>query len=1046
MNKNVYILQGIVLILVLIFSVIFLINRRSDDNPEAYQTVSNDANSEIVPTPEKKDTVKKISVSEEKKEDESSSELNQINLNIISKDKKFVKNALAELFLEYKILLPVEYSPVISSRTSENGQISMGTDLQGNYVLRVSSEGHSTSLNKIRLADKQSVITKKIILQPGYKISGVLRNKKGDVIRNALIGPLFPEAELVLASIIWPCFTRTDKNGSFYFNGLKESSYTLQVAVKGYKAAFLNQLDAPFEDLEITLESGGTEAGGICSGSREGNAISGVSLILVGGNISLHVISAKDGTFIFSNLSAGKYYIEPVMSDEIIGKPLIFDCDGINPVTDLVLKVNQGIIVEGKLIDSHKKASVPGIKLVLGETRDKKEVFSDEEGKFLFQNLKLGKRIEIRIDSPGYYFQPEGGDRSKVYTVEGYMPDEDISALRITLDREFTVKGFVQNLPEEKFSEYRILVMRDESGGEGKPIWSGIDASGEFSSRIYGTGEYYAVLKDEKGKTSSRPHSFQLSITGDSPYIEIALSEPEILKGIILDHKGNALKDARITADGVLGRMETQSSENGEFSFKIFDNLLNLQVKSDAYSQLLEKAVTLPQDKELILQFSVGKILSGTVLSHDDEAVENAEIKYTSLNSVKGIVAVNTIRSGKEGRFRITDVNADSLDLLSCSYKGKLNGKTLGTFTVKDLSLPREDYIIKLQDSVSLNLSIQDETGEAWSGNLTLDVMFSENENKGYKTEHSIYKKISNGRLLLDSLNPGIYQIKAKTADGKSGNTGKLNLSAFRDSNEAIIILRKMESLYGYVYDSSNNPLENVNVSCSIQESSLPVLSTSSDNEGYFNITGLSDGSITLVFSCTAYQEKTRAILITDGSPDVILPLKISLEAASGIISGMILDKENIPVEDVMVSLRKRGAAGEGSSSYQGCTTGREGKFLFENLDTGNYFISASKEHSFSKKEFTLEKDGENEIILILKKMIHVIGTLKTSQTHLLDQPVILLNTDIQKSYIARISKDRKFECWAPPGNYRLLIGESEVSSELVIADDAEEYFLDLSF
>ncbi len=138
-----------------------------------------------------------------------------------------------------------------------------------------------------------------------------------------------------------------------------------------------------------------------------GDGIPGVTVtaILIGGNFSRETVTDNEGYYVFKNMPVGNYRIRTGGSGFR------------EKIREIVLRVNQAISfdfilgsdvagttsrLEGIITDKDEKI-IPNarIKLINKKTKSIKEVSTDEEGKYVIDELDAGK-YEIEVEIEGY--------------------------------------------------------------------------------------------------------------------------------------------------------------------------------------------------------------------------------------------------------------------------------------------------------------------------------------------------------------------------------------------------------------------------------------------------------------------------------------------------------------------------------------------------------------------------------------------------------------------------------------------------------------------
>lgn len=1043
----------VILSLVCVAVVLLLYSLRLPRSPEQ----SMPSQPEVI-TPEKTTETKKQqkeSLSEssyssaEKKE---SPQTAGILIKAVTTDGQSIEGASVKVYRNFSILLPIPPTPIAQTTTNKTGEAKLSTDLIGEFILRVSKPGFARSFKRISIPDSHSRITTKVILRPESIVTGTLLVAGKKVLGGKLVGPLLPEPIPEHDEITFPEFTRTNEQGEFIFNGLSDQKYNLQVYVPGYIPAFIEGITPPQKNLKIVLQPGGAKVDGIVVGSRDGRPKPNIGLLLVGNNILRYTTSLEKGVFEFANLSAGDYYVEPILRDKRIGKPVTFRSDGKSPIEYLVVKINQGISITGKVVSAIDQRPLSEISLEIKEGNQSITVFSDARGEFHFSNIYPEGQVKIHIVTPDYYIKREGAVWNREFIIDEYMPEEDIKDVVLPLDKKYIIRGKVENLEPEEIGNYRVRILNIDTDTPAPLPAIKLNKDASFSISHIGSGKFIAGLIRKDGKLAGATVEFSLSPDQPEPFIKLSRGEPVVVAGRVLDDRGEPLEQCKVVVTGTFSTEHPRPDKNGTFKFETYEKKLTIQVSSPLYSERLEKEIFIPLTEELVFQFTCGNLLSGYVVTSDDEKVPRAKITYQWREKLTGAPKKNSIFSDMEGRFRITDVHSDIIDRLVCEGIGRKEGtgQNLGSIELENVTLPQEEFRIVLPYTLDFSITVLDENGTPYHGELTLLTKCLNTRGNSFEIIKREPKIADNGKVLMTAVNPGTYVYTVKTLDGRSGSSEKVVVTEEASPENVIIHLSQTGVINGYVYDSgSNAPIKDVRVVFELPESDMPQaerVATSTDPDGFFEIKGLADGSVNIHFTKTGYSTFSKTVSLEAGIPDVDLPLKIYLEPAKSALRGRVLNTQQEPVPSVAISVRRTDIQDEMLLDVRHTTSDNEGNFAIENLSEGEYLLIADKENLFFTDTLTLQPSETKEITITLQSKITVTGRLTTADKRLLEQPIIFLNKMTKKTYLAPLNKDGEFSILLPPGEYTLSVGETELGAEVSVPSDTEVFELDLSF
>lgn len=1009
------------------------------------------------PVEQKQDLPQQVSQTELKTEQPSQPSIEQsqtqsssskIILQTLNSSNQPIGGCLVELYNNFDILIPKFMQSLQSMYTDNSGKCELSVREHGTYIIKVSKDQFSLFLRKVNIKTNYEQINIAALMTEGKSVKGKVQNKKGEALKNVSIGPLLLLSGGEEPQIIFPEFTKTDENGNFIFNALKEQPYKIQIAVQGYQI-YVAKTEPPFADLNITLTEGGSKAKGIVAGAKDGLPQKDIGLLLIGNEFSIFTKSGQDGSFEFGGLPQGKYYIEPISSDKRIGSPTAFECDGANVVENLVIKINQNISVSGMVVLAKEKTPVAGISLELTMEGAAKNSMSDENGKFVFNDVSIKKSATIKIISPDYVCLKEGGIITNEYPIYDYMPESDLNELTIELERRYQIKGIIEGAGSLNVEKYKIKIGQTDINVKQEPLWIKPESNGKFSAERIGSGNYAASLMNENGYLISEPVEFRLFPDEPVPFIKLKLTEPMVVMGIVLDHVGKPLADCKVFSKGKVGMGQAVTDNSGNFVIKSFEKKIKLQITSDKYSQKLMKDISLPNEDEITFQFTMGNIFSGTVVNTRNEPVSSASISYKWTS--KGNQMNSTVKTDDEGKFFITDVDSDSISYLNCegisiTEKGE---KISGRIEISNIKLPQENYVITLTAASSVTVKIIDSDNQKYSGNISLETKIFNPQTNSYQKDRTKQLKVEQGEIKLTSIPKGRYLFDVRTDDGRAGTSEPFELSDNSPFAMVTIRLSAEDFIYGYVYNkNTNEALNEVNVTISGTKSdgsNVKYVFTTIE-KGFFEIKGIRDGNYNISFNKAGFSSYAQNISINEGRINIDMPLNIYLEPASSSLKGVILSPEQIPEPSVKITLNKIGEMESGEGMLLSSVSDDKGNFQLENVNAGDYILNAAKENLFYLDRVIIKEGEAKQIKIILSKKVLVKGYVKVQDTKLLEQPLVFVNTFAQTSETVHLDNSGYFEIGLNAGTWTVNLGETNLSKQIKIPSNKNEYEIELNF
>ena len=300
---------------------------------------------------------------------------------------------------------------------------------------------------------------------------------------------------------------------------------------------------------------------------------------------------------------------------------------------------------------------------------------------------------EITIISPEYVIFDQMKINEKVFTIEEYMPDSDISDISLQVNKRWTIAGKVENVAPEQTSNYTVFIKSRDKNDE---VYATINPDGSFSGSFIGDFNCQAGLYTKSMNLASEIVEFSLELGKPEPFIILTPAQPQVIKGHVLDHTGARLAGCEILAKGAISNLFTKSDTNGEFRLETLEKILQITASSLQYTQKIEKVVDIPFNEELVFQFWMGKILGGIVTTSDEKPVATASSKYEWVDNQSGVHKTNQTYSDIKGRFRITDINNDLAERIYCQPQSAVgtDSAALGEVQIDDVPLPDENFKI----------------------------------------------------------------------------------------------------------------------------------------------------------------------------------------------------------------------------------------------------------------------------------------------------------------------------------------------------------------
>lgn len=198
----------------------------------------------------------------------------------------------------------------------------------GRVRIEVWADGHAPFVLERELAANREHALGEVLLEPGSRLSGIVRDQDGDPVANAVV-LLGEETDLDL----FEPRTRTAADGSFRIGGITSRSAQLVVRATGFAARTV-ELRLPHDvlgaaPLVVTLERGATIAVAV---ERTLIRDGGLVQLRRGGRVVATAELDDYGRAWFSNRSAGTYTVQLVGGDRLVRTVLVDGSREVVPV------------------------------------------------------------------------------------------------------------------------------------------------------------------------------------------------------------------------------------------------------------------------------------------------------------------------------------------------------------------------------------------------------------------------------------------------------------------------------------------------------------------------------------------------------------------------------------------------------------------------------------------------------------------------------------------------------------------------------------------
>jgi uncharacterized GH25 family protein len=353
---------------------------------------------------------------------------------------------------------------------------------------------------------------------------------------------------------------RTASDGSFTMR-VKEGMYDFNFRGEGYAPKTVRgqsvTLSAP-ANVITTLEPASEITGRIVRG---GTGVEGVFVSSFGPGGSATALTAADGSFTLSGLSAGSLRVMLRKEDDFIQDTRNLTA----PSRDVVIELAGGGRVTGRVVDKETGKALTSFQAGVTSSRGgggmmmvappQMREFNSEDGSFTLENVPAGA-TSLVATAPGY-----ASTRLNVTIEEG----KTVSDVELALDAGVRLTGRVTGPNGTPLSDVSVRVMPSPTGAfstRGAESGATTDANGEYSLEALPAGEE-TISFTHGSYVASRK---QVTLKGRETKLDVQLSAGQRITGVVVTEAGAPVPDATVGASGAGMRGQSvRTNANGAF-------------------------------------------------------------------------------------------------------------------------------------------------------------------------------------------------------------------------------------------------------------------------------------------------------------------------------------------------------------------------------------------------------------------------------------------------------------------------------------------------
>jgi protocatechuate 3,4-dioxygenase beta subunit len=745
-------------------------------------------------------------------------------------------------------------------------------------------------------------------------------------------------------------------DGTFRMRGLSaEKNVTLEAAKTGYVTAKRHGLTVKagevVKDAALVLKRGLESRGRVVDVA--GQPVAGAEIRLSqaerGGSRFMFQMagmnrekpdasSGPDGSFRVAGLEAGEYALA-VSKDGYATKRIpsvTVQAPGPNEWTAVVLAA--GVPIVG-LVRNSKGEAIVGADVFAfgGEAGGTRSSTTDPEGRFRLEGFSADRPMMMTIVADGY---------SALQRRVTPSPEE----LLLVLKTSGTIRGRVEDTATNRpitdftatYTEARggfaggmRMVM---AGGETQKTFQSPDGSFELADVPPGK---WIIRASSPAYRPADVSGIELAEGETKEGIVISLKKGAVVSGRVLDpRRGTGVPNAAVAWSegsqegmgpgmavlaGLDGGAETAVTTDADGRYR-FDGLPAGKITlSASHTDFLEvsRQIELENEASADLTLSLGSSIAGTVVGKDGRTgVPGAQVLLREQGSSNW--GDDSTRADASGNFLFEHLKAGRYGVSARS--------NAGTTSWKDVVLAESQR----QDGVLLEMA----TGATVKGQVS-GLPAERAGGVGIFASGSDYQDSSitgdDGAFTLRDVPSGVLRLQASTAFPSMRSTSR-NLDVPEGASEVPveIVFEGTSRLSGRV-TRGEKPISNAFVSATPDPptASWGRASDQTDEDGRYSIEGLSDGNYLVQLSGQGVSHRKSFAVSGDTSGDIDVPMIT--------ISGIVTESgSSDPLEGA--SVQAESGKETGPYAIKRAVTDSRGFYSIENVDPGNYQLTARKE------------------------------------------------------------------------------------------------------
>ncbi len=524
-----------------------------------------------------------------------------------------------------------------------------------------------------------------------------------------------------------------------------------------------------------------------------------------------------------------------------------------------------------------------------------------------------------------------------------------ISGIVVEQGSEQPIVGALISLSPRKIEGGMI----SQAGQSPAPVITRSDAKGRFRISGLRSGEF-SLSASANGYKPQAQDSIALEAGRDRNDLKFSLARGgHQLRGVVSDIGGGAIPFAQVRATQISGftistlfraPFTARTDDNGNYVLNLEDGRYQVSLFHEDYQHDGRQVIINGSDRNADFVLTPGSVIEGVVLrSSDDSPVADALVTVMPAGRgggfvVSGIAFEGGAQTDAEGHFTLGGLGSGAFDIRAVA---KHSSSRQPSQVELGIAESLTDVVVYVDDAYTLSGFVVDRDDEsiAEPGVLVGAYNFSPGAVFASSTPSA-----SDGYFEIHGVHPGTYTLGAAAEERPPTFFGETITVVDEDISDLTVKVKKGATLRGTISPPQVTQLhlrvsmDSMGISTMLQAAGSLMVNGKSNEDGEFELKGVSNGEYTLVARSETGDKGTLDISVSESMDGLEVQMQ---ERASA--EGVVVDASGQPVEGVTVDFNSDEASPMSSLSIMRpgpeAITGPDGRFVHVGLEDGGYNV-----------------------------------------------------------------------------------------------------------